>query len=128
MGNWSVKQKNFCSSLSRKKITFHTKICDYFQCLIFKYSIFHRVKEMFKSNQSGYGVYQGYLEYETKRILAINCLEKKLTFHTEICDYFQCLVFKYIIFHRVKELFKSNQIGYGLNHGYKEGKTKKCLL
>ena len=38
---------------------------------------------MFKSNQTGYGVYHGQVESKTKRILAIACLGKKLVFHTE---------------------------------------------
>ena len=103
--------------MPRKKSVFHTEICDYFQCLVFKYSIFHRLKELFKWKQSRYGVFHGYLERKTKRIFGIACLEKKLVFHTEICDYFQYLIFKYSVFHRVKELFKWNQSRYGVSHG-----------
>ena len=73
---------------------------------------------LLKSNETGYGVYHGYLECKIKRISAIACLGKKLAFHTEICGYFQYLIFKYSIFHWVKELFKSNQTGYGVYHGY----------
>ena len=46
--------------------------------------LFHRVKELFKSNQSWYGVSYGNLKCETKRVFCIACLEKKLVFHTEI--------------------------------------------
>ena len=60
-----------------KKLVFHTEICNFFQYLIFKYSILHRVKEMFKSNQTWYCVYHGYLECKTKRIFAIACKGKK---------------------------------------------------
>ena len=64
-----------------KKLAFHTEICNYFKFnLIFKYSIFHRVKELFKSNQSWNGVYHGYLECKTKRIIAISCVGKKRFF------------------------------------------------
>ena len=45
---------------------------------------------------------------QNKKNFGIACLEKKLVVHTEICDYFQYLIFKYGIFHRVKELFKSD--------------------
>ena len=69
-----------------KKLAFYTEICDYFEYLIFKYSIFHRVKELFKWNQTGYGVYCGYLERKTEKVFAIACLGKKLAFHREICD------------------------------------------
>ena len=97
-----------------KKLVFHTGIFDYFQYLIFKYSIFHRVKELFKPNQTRHGVPHVYLEFKAKRIFAIACLGKSLVFHTEISDYFQYLIFKYRIFHRVKELLKSNQTWYGV--------------
>ena len=96
-----------------KKLVFQTGIFDYFQYLIFKYSIFHRVKELFKPNQTRHGVSHVYLECKAKRIFAIACLGKSLVFHTEISDYFQYLIFKYRIFHRVKELLKSNQTSYG---------------
>ena len=51
-----------------------------------------------------------YLECKAKRIFGIACLGKKLVFYTEFSDYFEYLILKYSIFHRVKELFKSNQI------------------
>ena len=107
-----------------KKLVFHTEICDYFKYLILKYSIFDRVKELFKSTQTRYGVFPGYVEGKTKRIFAIACRGKKLVFHTEICDYFKYLILKYSIFDRVKELFKSNQTRYGVSPGYIESKTK----
>ena len=49
-------------------------------------------------NQTGYGVYHGCLESKTERIFAIACLGKKLVFHTEMCNYFEYLIFKYSIF------------------------------
>ena len=66
-------------------------------------------------SQTGYGVYHGCLESKTDKIFGIPCQGKKLAFHTEICDYFQYLVFKYSIFYRVKELFKSNHTWYGVS-------------
>ena len=44
----------FAIAVLGKKLAFHTKICDYFQYLIFKYSIFYLVKELSKVNQTGY--------------------------------------------------------------------------
>ena len=88
-------------------------------------SLFCRVKKFFKSNHTRHRVSHVYLECKTKRIIAIAYLGKKLVFHTEICDYFQYLIFKYSFFHRVKELFKSNKSRYGVSHGYLECKTKK---
>ena len=40
-------------------------------------TIFHRVKELFKSNQTWYGVSPVKLECKTKRVFAIACLGKK---------------------------------------------------
>ena len=110
-----------------KKLVFHTEICEYFEYIISKIGLFHRVKRLFKSNQTGYGVYHGQVESKTKRILAIACLGKRLVFHTEICEYFEYLISKIDLFHRFKELFKSNQTGYGVYHGQLESKTKRIL-
>ena len=68
-----------------------------------------------------------YLECKTKRIFAIACLGKKLVFHTEICEYFEYLISTKGLFHRVKELLKSNQTGYGVYHGQEKSKTKRIL-
>ena len=110
-----------------KKLVFHTEICDYFKFLFFKYSIFRRVKELFKSNQTRYAVSPGCVKCKTNRIFGIACLGKKLVFHTEICDYFKFLFFKYSIFRRVKELFKSNQTRYAVSPGCVECKTKRIF-
>ena len=56
---------------------------------MFKIGVFHRVKELFKSDQIGYGVSHVFLDYKTKRIFAIACLGEKLVLHTEICDYLE---------------------------------------
>ena len=92
-----------------------------------KIGLFHRVKELSKSNQTWYAVSPGYVECKTKRIFGIACRGKKLVFHTEICDYFKYLILKYSIFDRVKELFKSNQTRYEVSPGYVEGKTKRIF-
>ena len=67
------------------------------------------VKNFLKLNQIRNKVFHVYLDYKTKRMFAIDCLGKKLASHREFCDYFQYLIFKYSIFHRAKELSKSNQ-------------------
>ena len=120
-------KKIFAIACLGKRLVFHTEICEYFEYLISKIGLFHRVKELFKSNQTRYGVFHVYLEFRTKRIFAIACLGKKLVFHTEICEYFEYLISKIGLFHRVKELFKSNQTGYGVYHGQVESKTKRIL-
>ena len=56
---------------------------------LFLFAIFDRVIELFKLNQTGYGVSHVYLESKTERIFGIACLGKKLVFHTEICDFFE---------------------------------------
>ena len=54
------------------------EVCDYFHYWIFKSSIFHRVKELLKSNQTWYGVTDVHVECK-KRIFGIACLEKKVS-------------------------------------------------
>ena len=123
----SRTKRIFAIACLGKKLVFHTEICEYFEYLISKIGLFHRVKELLKSNQTGYGVYHGQVESKTKRILAIACLGKKLVFHTEICEYFEYFISKIGLFHRVKELLKSNQTGYGVYHGQVVSKTKRIL-
>ena len=108
-----------------KKLVFHTEICDLFKSLILIYSIFHWVKELFKSNKTRYGESHRYLKCKPKRFFAIACLGKKLVFHTEICDLFKSLILIYSIFHWVKELFKSNQTRYRESHRYLDCKPKR---
>ena len=110
-----------------KKLAFHTEICDYFKYLNFKNSIFHRVKELSKSNQTRHRVFHWKLDCKTKRIFAIVCLGKKLGFHTEICEFRKYLIFIIGLFHRVKELPKSNQTRYRVYHGYLDCKTKRMF-
>ena len=74
-----------------------------------------------------YGVYHGQVESKTKRIFAIACLGKKLVLQSEICEYFEYLISKIGLFHRVKELFKSNQTRYGVYHVYLESRTKRVF-
>ena len=107
-----------------KKLVFHTEICEYFEYLISKIVLFHRVKELFKSNQTAY---HGQVESRTKRILAIACLGKKLVLQSEISIYSLILFSKIWKFYRVKELFKSNQTRYGLSHVHLESRTKRVF-
>ena len=68
-----------------------------------------------------------YLECKTKRIFGIACLEKKLVFHTEICEFRKQRILKIGLFRRVKELSKSNQTRYGVSPVYLEAKTKRIF-
>ena len=78
-------------------------------------------------NQTGYGVYHGYLDCKTKRIFAIACAGRKLVFPTEICEFREYRILKIGLFHRVKDLSKLNQTGHGVYHGYVDFKTKKSF-
>ena len=118
----------FAIALLGKKLEFHTEICVYFKFLISKYRIFHRVKELSKSNQTRYGEFHVYVECNAKGISAIAFLGKKLEFYTEICVYFKYLISKCSLFHPVKEFLKSNQTLYGVSHEYLECNVKKFLL
>ena len=59
-----------------------------------------------------------YIESIPKRVFAIAGLGKKLAFLTEICDYFEYIIFKYSLFDWVNELFKSNQTWQRVSHVY----------
>ena len=84
----SVKEKKIRYSLSWKKVrisignfgllAYHTLI------LFTKVQKFYRVKELFKSNQTRYGVFHFNLECRTKRVFGIACLGKKFVFQSEI--------------------------------------------
>ena len=72
-----------------KKLAFDTEIFYYFEYFFSKKGLFYRVKELFKSNQTRYGVSPEYTECKPEKIFRIACLEKKLAFDTEICYYFE---------------------------------------
>ena len=79
------------------------------------------------SNQTKLGTENpiGSQSVKKERIFAIACLGKKSGVHTEICYYFEYLILKYSIFHRVKELFKSNQTWHVVSLVHLVSKTKK---
>ena len=68
-----------------------------------------------------------YITSKTKRVFAIDCQEKKLVFHTEICEFREYRILKIGLFHRVKDLSKLNQTGYEVYHGYLDCKTKRIF-
>ena len=119
----SITKRSY-ASLSRKKLGFHTETCEFRDQRIFKTGLFHRMKELFKPNQTQYVWSNPCLP----RVWNKNCYcwpGKKWVLLTEICCYFEYLVFKCSIFHRVKKLSKSNKTWYGLCHVYLERRTKK---
>ena len=86
--NCNVK-RIFAIALLGKKLGCHKEIFEFREQRILKIGLFRRVKELSKSNQTRYGVSHVYLECKTKRIFAIDCVGKKLVFHTEISEYFE---------------------------------------
>ena len=108
-----------------KKLVFHTEICDLFKSLILIYSIFHWVKELFKSNQTRYGESHRYLECKPKIFFAIACLGKKLAFRTEICEFRDWRILTIVIFDRVIELSKLRQTWYGVSQVYIKSRGKR---
>ena len=70
-----------------KKLAFDTEICYYFEYFFSKIGLFDQVKELFKSNQTRYGVFPGYLECKTEKDFGIACLGKKFVFQSEISSY-----------------------------------------
>ena len=121
----SKTKRVFAIDCLGKKLVFHTEICEFREYRILKIGLFHRVKDLSKMNQTGHGVYHGYLDCKTKRIFAIACAGKKLVFRTEICEFREYRILKIGLFHRVKDLSKSNQTRYGVSHVYIKSKTKR---
>ena len=70
-----------------EKLGFHTEICEFHEQRILKIGLFHRVKELSKSNQKRYGVFPVYKEYKIKRFFCHTVPKKKLVFHAEICEF-----------------------------------------
>ena len=60
-----------------KKLRFHTEICVFREKQILKIDLFHRVKKLFNSNQTGYGVYHGCLEFKTKKNFLVKLASEK---------------------------------------------------
>ena len=81
----SVKQKDFLVQLVQKKVRLSIENIDlfaYYTLILFsKLQNFYRVKELFKSNQTRYGVSHAHLECKTKRIVGIACLQKSSFFN-----------------------------------------------
>ena len=114
----------FAIACAGKKLVFPTEICEFREYRILKIGLFRRVKDLSKSNQTRYGVSLVYIKSKTKRVFAIDCLGKKLVFHTEICEFREYRILKIGLFHRVKDFSKSNQTRYGVSHVYIKSKTK----
>ena len=126
--NYSLKRRNFCYSLRRKKfgipygnLRLFRINCDYW---ILKIVPFHRFKELSKSNQTRYGVSPMYLE--TKKICHW-LPRKKMWFSYGNLRISPFVNFKKRFFHRIKELSKSNQTWYGVSPMYLESKTKSIF-
>ena len=78
-------------------------------------------------NQIDIPDYQYYLGCIAKRMISLTSIVKKFVFQSEISTYLLILFSKKQKFHRVKELFKSNQTRYGVSHVYLEGKPERMF-
>ena len=124
----SKTKRVFAIDCLGKKLVFHTEICEFREYRILKIGLFHRVKDLSKMNQIGHGVYHGYVDCKTKRIFAIACARKKVSFSYGNLRISRIPNFSKIgLFHRVKDLSKSNQTRYGVSHVYIKSKTKRSF-
>ena len=110
-----------------KKFVFQSEISTYSLILFSKNSEILSDKELFKVNQTRYGVSHVYLKCKTKRIFGIACLAKKFVFQSEILTYPLILFSKNSEILSDKELFKVNQTRYGVSHVYLKCKTKRIF-
>ena len=79
-----------------KKFVFQSEILTYSLILFSKNSEILSDKELFKVNQTRYGVSHVYLKCKTKRIFGIAFLEKKFVIQSEISTY--SLIIPYYFF------------------------------
>ena len=118
-------KKKFWYSLPRKKVSFSYGNLRLFQIINLKKRSFDQVKELFKVNQICIPDYQYYFGCNAKRMVHLTFLEKKFVFQSEISTYSFILFSKIQKFHRVRELFKSNQTRYGVCPMKVEHRTKR---
>ena len=126
----SVKEKNFGIACLQKKFVFQSEISTHSVILFSKTQKFYRFKELFKSNQTRYGVSHVYLESKRKKNSVQFVWEKVRTSigNFGLLAYHTLILFSKIQnFYRVKELSKSNQTRYGVSHVHVECKTKKIF-
>ena len=128
----SVKQKEFLVQLVQKKVRIsigNIYLFAYYTLILFsKIQKFYRVKELFKSNQTRYGVSHLYLERKRKKFrYSLPWKKVRISIgNFGVLAYYTLILFSKIQkFYRVKELFKSNQTRYGVSHLYLERKRKK---
>ena len=79
----SKTKKNFAIACLGKKSVFHTEIFEFRYYRILKIGIFHRVKKLFKSNQTQYGVSHVYLKSKTKRFFCYSLPRKNVSISYE---------------------------------------------
>ena len=68
-------------------LAFQSEISTYSLIPFSKIEKFYRINELFKVNQINIPDYQHYLDCNAKIIIRLTFLEKKLVFHTGICEF-----------------------------------------
>ena len=98
----------------QKRLVFQSKISNYSVILFSKIQKFYRVKELFKSNQTRYGVSHVYLE-RIKKSFGIAWLGKKFVFQSEISAY--SLIIRLFYFQKYRNFIGSRSCPNRTNHG-----------
>ena len=114
--NGSVKKKSCWYSLTRRKMVFHTKFCELRELRIFenfKNSCFSSCQGVAQIKPNSVLSITSVMREPSIEVVAIACLGKKMSFHTELFEFREKGILKIVFFHRVKELSKSNQTRYG---------------
>ena len=111
----SKTERIFAIACLGKKLAFDTEICYYFEYFFSKIGLFDRAKELFKSNQTRYGVSPGYIECETERIFGIACLGKKFVFQSEISTY--SIIIRLFYFQKYRNFVGSRSSSNRTKHG-----------
>ena len=122
---WKCEAKSiFGLACLGKRLVFQTELYEFREKGILKIGLFHRVKELPKSNQTRYWVSSTYWQCKAKSIFCLACLGKKLYFHIETFEFREKGILKTGLFHRLKELPKSNQTRYWVSPAYWQFKAK----
>ena len=95
-------------TLIQKKLVFYTEISTFSLIDFSKIVDFYRIIELLKANQTDIPDYQYYVGFNTKRMVGLTFIQKKLVIYTEISTFSLIEFSKIVDFYRIIELLKAN--------------------
>ena len=114
--NESVKPKKIVRACRGKSWVFIRNFANFANCEFLKILNFFSAGEgVVQIKPNSVLSINSVMRVQSKKVVGIACLGKKMVFHTEFCEFRELRNFenfKKILFHQVKELSKSNQTRY----------------